>query len=109
MKQNKSKINIDFKINLHINHKINIEIVHFIAGLEIGAKRAPYAKATQIMHNDFNNIFAGIGYFKGTFHCRLKMVQTGAAHAHSICITGTVHEGTKKVTRTANISPIRRG
>ena len=45
-KKQKSKINKDFKINLHSNHRINMEKVYFIAGLGTEADRVESTKTT---------------------------------------------------------------
>ena len=46
-KQGRSKINIDFKNNLHPYHKINMEIDYFFAGPETEANRVASVKSTR--------------------------------------------------------------
>ena len=45
---------------------------YFVAGLYMEANRTASVKTTQIMHNDYNDIFTGIGYFEGKFSLQIK-------------------------------------
>ena len=75
-KQDRSKLIKNMKIDQHSNHKINAEIHYFIAGLEMEADRMASPITMQIVHNDYGDLFTGIGCFKGTFCFRVKMVQS---------------------------------
>ena len=49
-----------------------MEIDHLIAGLETKDNGVASAKTTQIMHNDYSDIFIGNGCLKGTFSLQIK-------------------------------------
>ena len=49
-----------------------MEIDYFIAGPETEPKSMAGVKTTLIMHNDYSDVFAGIGCFKETFSLQIK-------------------------------------
>ena len=49
-----------------------MEIKFFIAGLDTEANRVASAKTTQITHNDYSDVFTGIGCFKASFLLQIK-------------------------------------
>ena len=56
-KQDKSKINNEFKINPYFYHKISMEMDFFTAHPETETKKAASAKSTQVKYNGYSDSF----------------------------------------------------
>ena len=70
--QNKSQTKRNLYINLHNDISINQAIHYFIADLRREADMTEITKITQEIFNTFNDVFSGIGCFKGTFSLQVK-------------------------------------
>ena len=68
-------INSNFKNNPHTDNKTKHEINYFITSPGMKADRVVTAKTTIQEHEEFSNVFTGIGCFKGTAYLRLRMMQ----------------------------------
>ena len=70
------------------NSKINL----FLQGPGQEADKRACAEITQKLHKEFNNVFAGIGCFDGTFflQTRLRIKPYPAPQACSMCITKAI-------------------
>ena len=71
MKLDKFKIK-NYKDNPHTNNKVNLEEDNFVTGSSTETERAASAKTMINIHNEFSNMFKGIGCFKGTFSLKVK-------------------------------------
>ena len=60
-------------------------------------------KKTYIMHNDYFDVFTGIGCFKGRFSCKLKMMQA----KYIVCTLQETFRKELETTRTTAISTTR--
>ena len=67
--------------NLCTNTKTTPEADYFVAGPNIGTDRATSAKTTIKIHNEFSDVFTGIGCFKDT-SLKVKKMQSHTKCQH---------------------------
>ena len=66
-KQDRSKPQNTSRDHLYTNNKVNLKADYFVASLNTKTDRATSAETATKIHNEFNNMFTGIGCFMGTF------------------------------------------
>ena len=68
------------------------------------ANKVASAQTTKIIHNDYSDVFTGIGCLKGTF----SLQNRNDAKPYEVlprCVAYAIQKGTRKITNTTNIGP----
>ena len=100
-KNDKAKINKKFKTNSHHNNKNKQEKQYLITGPDIKADTLACAEPTETMHNEYNDVYTGIGCFKCTFLCRSKNTKPyQVPHRHTVYALQKPSKKSWKTTRT---------